>query len=115
MGGLVAAELALAEPERCCRWRWWRRSGSGAEIDAELHRGVRRGARTRRELKPVLQRLFADPSLVNRQMVDDVLKYKRLDGVRGRAADAAGGLFAGGRQQRVIAAELGAARRCRSW
>ena len=31
----------------------------------------------------MLQRLFADPGLVNRQMVDDVLKYKRLDGVQG--------------------------------
>ena len=29
----------------------------------------------------MLQLLFADPSLVTRQMVDDVLKYKRLDGV----------------------------------
>ena len=33
-------------------------------------------------------------------MVDDVLKYKRLDGVTGAAA-LADGLFAGGRQQRA--------------
>ena len=25
--------------------------------------------------------LFADPGLVNRQLIDDLLKYKRLDGV----------------------------------
>ena len=55
----------------------------------------------RRDLKPVLQRLFADPSLVTRQMVDDVLKYKRLDGVQAALRDAAPtSLFADGRQQR---------------
>ena len=29
----------------------------------------------------MLQLLFADESLVTRQLVDDVLKYKRIDGV----------------------------------
>ncbi|HSJ47137.1 MAG TPA: alpha/beta fold hydrolase [Euzebyales bacterium] len=35
----------------------------------------------RRELKGVLQLLFADPDLVTRRLVDDVLRYKRKDGV----------------------------------
>ena len=38
-------------------------------------------AQGRKDLKPVLEQLFADKSLVSRQLVDDVLKYKRLDGV----------------------------------
>jgi len=54
----------------------------------------------------VLQRLFADPGLVNRQMVDDVLKYKRLDGVQGSLETLSGSLFPDGRQTRVLAAEL---------
>ncbi len=38
-------------------------------------------AQTRRELKPLVGQLFADESLVTRQLVDDLLAYKRLDGV----------------------------------
>jgi len=32
-------------------------------------------------LKPVMQKLFANPELVTRQLVNDTLKYKRLEGV----------------------------------
>jgi pyruvate dehydrogenase E2 component (dihydrolipoamide acetyltransferase) len=39
-------------------------------------------------------------------MVDDVLRYKRLDGVQQALEALAGNLFPGGRQARVIAAEL---------
>ena len=49
----------------------------------------------------MLQRLFADPSLVTRQMVDDVLKYKRLDGVQGALEALRDQLFPDGRQARV--------------
>jgi len=55
-------------------------SGFGAEINAGYLRGFA-DAQTRRELKPVVGQLFADESLVTRQLVDDLLAYKRLDGV----------------------------------
>jgi pyruvate dehydrogenase E2 component (dihydrolipoamide acetyltransferase) len=35
-----------------------------------------------RDLKPVLEQLVADPALVSRDMVEDVLKFKRLDGAQ---------------------------------
>ena len=35
--------------------------------------------------------LFADPGLVNRQLIDDLLKYKRLDGVDQALRIAGGG------------------------
>jgi pyruvate dehydrogenase E2 component (dihydrolipoamide acetyltransferase) len=38
-------------------------------------------AQTRRQLKPVLEQLFAEPGFVTRQLVDDTLKYKRLEGM----------------------------------
>src|SRR5262249_49167296 len=53
---------------------------------------------SRRELKPVVERLFADPSLVSRQLVDDLLKYKRVDGVGELLAALDAALFADGRQ-----------------
>jgi pyruvate dehydrogenase E2 component (dihydrolipoamide acetyltransferase) len=55
----------------------------------------------------VLQLLFADPDLVTRQLVDEVLRYKRLDGVEGALRALQAALFAEGRQQRVLAGELG--------
>ena len=53
--------------------------GFSADIDAEFVRGFAE-ASSRRELKPILARLYATEDLVTRQLVDDVLKYKRLDG-----------------------------------
>ena len=55
-------------------------AGYGEQADAEYLRGFA-AATSRRELKPLLGRLFADESLVTRQLVDDLLRYKRLDGV----------------------------------
>jgi pyruvate dehydrogenase E2 component (dihydrolipoamide acetyltransferase) len=70
--------------------------GSGGlsdEIDAEYVDGFV-PAISRRELKPVLQRLFADPDQVSRQMVDEVLRYKRRDGVQDALRALADSLFA---------------------
>jgi pyruvate dehydrogenase E2 component (dihydrolipoamide acetyltransferase) len=105
MGALVASTLALDEPGRVASLALFAPAGFGAEIDAEYVSGFV-AATGRRDLKPVLQRLFADPDLVNRQMVDDVLKYKRLDGVQQALETLAGNLFPDGRQARVVAAEL---------
>ena len=54
----------------------------------------------------MLQRLFADPDLVTRQMIDEVLKYKRIDGVQEALRALANRLFADGRQRRVLIDEL---------
>jgi pyruvate dehydrogenase E2 component (dihydrolipoamide acetyltransferase) len=105
MGGLVAAELALSDPGRVLSLTLIAPAGLGEEIDREYIEGFV-AATGRRELKPVLQRLFADPGLVNRQMVDDVLRYKRLDGVQDALRALAGRLFPDGRQARVLASEL---------
>ena len=34
-------------------------------------------AESRREIKPLLQQLVADPDLINRTLIDDILKFKR--------------------------------------
>jgi pyruvate dehydrogenase E2 component (dihydrolipoamide acetyltransferase) len=104
MGALVAAALAREAPGRVASLTLVDPAGLGEEIDREYVDGFV-AASSRRELKPVLQRLFADPDLVTRQMVDDVLRYKRLDGVDEALRSLADGLFAGGRQQRAL--ELG--------
>ena len=80
MGGSVALALALSEPERVLSCTLIGSTGLGSEIDADYIAGVVNADR-RKQLKPYLERLFADGSRVTRQLVDDVLKFKRLDGV----------------------------------
>jgi pyruvate dehydrogenase E2 component (dihydrolipoamide acetyltransferase) len=77
-------------------------AGLGEEIDGEYIRGFVE-SQGRRELKPVVEKLFADPALVTRQLVDDLLKYKRLDGVGDVLSQLAAGLFAQGRQAQLPA------------
>jgi pyruvate dehydrogenase E2 component (dihydrolipoamide acetyltransferase) len=80
MGGAVALAVTARDPRRIASLTLIAPSGFGLEINAEYLRGFA-GAQTRRELKPVVGQLFADESLVTRQLVDDLLAYKRLDGV----------------------------------
>ena len=96
MGGLVAGEFAAAEPERVLSLALIAPAGLGTEIDAGYIDGFVE-ASSRKQLKPVLQKLFADPELVTRSMVDDVLKYKRLDGVQAALSELRDQLFAGRR------------------
>jgi pyruvate dehydrogenase E2 component (dihydrolipoamide acetyltransferase) len=80
LGGAVVAAVAKAAPGRVASVTLLAPAGYTSEIDAEYLRGFAAAA-SRRELKPLLGRLFADPSQVTRQLVDDLLRYKRLDGV----------------------------------
>ena len=80
MGGAVAAIFARDNPERCLSLTLIASAGLGPEIDGEYIRGFVSATR-RNELKPQLEKLFADARLITRQLVDDTLKYKRLDGV----------------------------------
>ncbi len=80
MGGAVAAIFAQKHPERCLSLTLIASAGLGPEIDGEYIRGFVSATR-RNEIRPQLEKLFANSRLITRQMVDDTLKYKRLDGV----------------------------------
>ena len=80
LGGAVALAVTAREPRRVASLTLIAPAGFGSEINAGYLRGFA-DAQTRRELKPVLGQLFADEDLVTRQVVDDLLAYKRLDGV----------------------------------
>jgi pyruvate dehydrogenase E2 component (dihydrolipoamide acetyltransferase) len=109
MGGAIAARLAQRAPQRVASVTLVNSAGLGAEINAGYTRGFVE-AQSRRELKPVLEMLFADPALVSRQMIDDVLKYKRLDGVDALLGELGEALFGGGRQSEQPARDLDASR-----
>jgi len=97
VGGAIAAQMALSQPQRVASLSLIDSAGFGPEINTGYTEGFTRAA-SRRELKPVLELLFKDPTLVSRQMVDDVLKYKRLDGVTELLTALGDGLFKGGQQ-----------------
>ena len=107
MGGAVALAVAARDPGRVASLTLIAPSGFGAEINAGYLRGFA-DAQTRRELKPVVGQLFADESLVTRQLVDDLLAYKRLDGVDEALHALLGTLLDGDAQRGDSAAALAA-------
>jgi pyruvate dehydrogenase E2 component (dihydrolipoamide acetyltransferase) len=63
-------------------------------------------AKRRKQLQPVLELLVADPAMVSREMIEDVLRYKRLDGVEAALSRIAADVFAGGRQALQLGGRL---------
>jgi pyruvate dehydrogenase E2 component (dihydrolipoamide acetyltransferase) len=105
MGGAVAIGFARARPEAVASLTLIASAGLGPEINADYIEGFV-AARSRREMAPLLELLFADPGAVTRQLVEDVLRYKRLDGVEDALRTVASRFFPDGRQAYALAAPL---------
>lgn len=101
-GGATSMATALRSPDRVRSLTLIASAGLGSEIDADYLRGFAR-TNSRKELKALASRLFANEELVTRQLVDDLLKFKRLDGVP-NALDAIASAFLDGDRQRTILA-----------
>ncbi len=108
LGGAVAACLAARRPDRVATLTLIASAGLGPEINAAFIDGFIRAAR-RKDAVEVLHLLVHDPALVSRTMVEDVLRYKRLDGVTAALETIAHAWFAGGRQTLDLVAALTAA------
>ena len=106
LGGAVVAELALAQPQKAASLTLIAPAGLGPEINMDYIDGFIAAGR-RKEMKAVLAMLVADESLVSRDMVNDVLKFKRLDGVDAGLRAIADQVFADGRQSTILADRLG--------
>ena len=106
MGGAIALQFALAHPDRTLSLVLIASGGLGPEIDGDYINGFLKAER-RKDIKPHLEKLFANPSLVSRQLVDDILKYKRLDGVDLALRTIAAQFCPGGRQAGVFRDRLG--------
>lgn len=106
MGGAIALSFANWQPDRVASLTLIAPAGLGPEINAEFIAGFVRAQR-RREMQEVLTLLVHDPALVSRQMVEDVLRYKRLDGVAAALQALAQEWFPNG-VQRVGNAEIAA-------
>ncbi|MHA1158451.1 MAG: acetoin dehydrogenase dihydrolipoyllysine-residue acetyltransferase subunit, partial [Alphaproteobacteria bacterium] len=81
LGGAVAATIALTAPVRVASLTLIAPAGFGPEIAGDFIEGFvtqRRG----RKLRPFIEMLVNDPAIVTTDMVEEVLKYKRLDGAQ---------------------------------
>lgn len=106
LGGAIAMQMAQDHPQKVKSMTLICSAGLGPEFSTYVDDYV--AAQNRKELKPVLERLFADKGLVSRQLVDDVLKYKRLDGVDTVLAGLAEAIFGGAKQHELPVKALGA-------
>ncbi len=98
MGGAIALHFAGWQPARVASLTLLAPAGLGPEINAAFIDGFVRIER-RREAQEVLRLLVHDPALVGRTMVEDVLRYKRLDGVSAALSAIAAEWFPGGVQR----------------
>lgn len=105
LGGAIALEIARSAKGRVKSLTLINSAGLGPDINMDYIDGFSLAA-SRRDLKPVLENLFADGSLVSRQMIDDLLKYKRLDGVGDALAALKNGIFTNGKQVTILSDAL---------
>ncbi len=82
MGGALALQTVKVHPESVRSLTLIAGAGLGTEINSDYLKGFT-GSQSRRELKPHIEQLFNDPGLVTRQLLEDLLRFKRIDGVQG--------------------------------
>jgi pyruvate dehydrogenase E2 component (dihydrolipoamide acetyltransferase) len=97
MGGAIALALAGHLPDRVASLTLIAAAGLGPEINGAFIDAFV-GAGRRREAQEALAMLVHDPALVSRAMIEETLRYKRLDGVAGALETIARAWFPGGRQ-----------------
>jgi pyruvate dehydrogenase E2 component (dihydrolipoamide acetyltransferase) len=97
LGGAVAAVVAAGQPGRAASLTLIASVGLGPEINGDFLQGFVE-AESRRELKPVLELLFSDPAVVTRDLTEEVLRTKRIDGVAEALEAISQSCFPDGRQ-----------------
>ncbi len=97
MGGAIAMQTAFGSPDTVKSLALVCSAGLGADINSDYLKGFVE-SESAQQLKPVLQQLFADPSLVNPQLVEEILNYKRMDGVESALKAISETLISVGRQ-----------------
>jgi pyruvate dehydrogenase E2 component (dihydrolipoamide acetyltransferase) len=106
LGGAIALDMALNHAERVASVTAICAAGLGPEINMAYIDGFM-AANRRKQLQPVLEMLVADPAMVSREMIEDVLKFKRLDGVETALNRIIDDTFAGGQQALQLTGRLG--------
>jgi pyruvate dehydrogenase E2 component (dihydrolipoamide acetyltransferase) len=106
MGAAACLDLIDRAPGRVRSVTLIGPAGTGQKINADFIRGFI-AARCREEVEPLLRLLFADPTRVTPQIIDDTLAYKRLEGVTEALAKIAGSRYVGTRSGGALRDILG--------
>ena len=105
LGGAIAVEIAHVAPKRVVALTLIAPAGFGPEVSGEFIEGFQAESRARK-LRPVLEMLVADPGLVSADMIEDVLKFKRLDGAQEALRRIADANFSGSTQRIALRERL---------
>ncbi|WP_336945859.1 acetoin dehydrogenase dihydrolipoyllysine-residue acetyltransferase subunit [Asaia sp. HN010] len=105
LGGAVAIELAARAPEAVASMTLIAPAGIGDSINAAFIDGIL-NATTRKTLQPALSLLVHDKALISRQMVEEMIRFKRLDGALDGLRTLAAASFDGDRQKISLIAPL---------
>ena len=97
LGGAVALAIAPIEPAQVVSLTLIAPAGIGPDISTDYLDGFLAADR-RKPMKEVLGKLFAEPETVSAEMVENVLRFKRRDGVSAGLAAVAASLGRDGRQ-----------------
>ena len=103
----IALAVARAAPARVASLTLIGSAGLGSEIDGDYLAGFI-AAERRKDLKPHVEKLFGDPALVTRQLVNDLLAFKRIDGVSAALGTVRDAFAPGGAQAEVMRDVAGA-------
>ncbi|MEM7540680.1 MAG: acetoin dehydrogenase dihydrolipoyllysine-residue acetyltransferase subunit [Pseudomonadota bacterium] len=105
LGGAVALQAALDASDRIEGLSLIAPAALGGEINAEYINGFV-AAKSRKEIKPLLQQLVADKALINRSLINDILQFKRIDGVTEALTTISGQFQDGTQQTQNLAAQM---------
>lgn len=101
LGAAVALSLTQQAPNAIASVTSVCGAGFGSDVNMAYIQGFIDGKR-KRELTETLGALFADKSLVSKDMIEDIVKFKRLDGVENALRTLASGCFSDGRQSESL-------------
>ncbi len=104
LGGAIALQAAITYPTRITRLDLIAPAGLGEDINHAYINGFI-ATDSRKEMKGLLQQLVADPELVNRALVNDMLQFKRTDGVSNALRKIAAGFINDQGQQSQVMRE----------
>ncbi len=97
LGGAIALELAKTFPQKVASLSLIAPAGLGQGINMDFIEGFISADR-RKTLEPVLDYLVHDKTLISRKMIEDIIRFKRLDGAVKGLQTIAQSCFPNGRQ-----------------
>jgi len=105
LGGAIVLSMAITYPEKAASLTLIGSAGLGEEIDGDYLNGFI-AAERRKDLKPHVEKLFSDPALVTRQLINDLLAFKRIDGVQHALEKVLASFAPNGKQSNILRDKL---------